>query len=157
MKALVVYDSLYGNTEQVAEQIAGALKERAEVRAVRAEQARPEDFEGLDLLALGGPTQGHGASATIKTTLERIPQGLLNGVAMIAFDTRYRKPEWLTGSAAGKISEGLLDMGCWPLLPEESFFIATSKGPLEEGELERAAAWARTAMDRLEALAPAVF
>ena len=57
MKSLVIYDSQYGNTEQIAKAIATALgpPERVELRHVS--EVRPDDITGLSLLVVGSPTQ----------------------------------------------------------------------------------------------------
>ncbi len=58
MKVLVVYDTLYGNTEKIARAIAGAVAPPDTVRIIRAGEAGPADLEGVGLLFVGSPTQG---------------------------------------------------------------------------------------------------
>ena len=57
MKALIIYDSFFGNTERVAQAIATALSDRADVTARRVGDVRPEHLTGLDLLIVGSPTR----------------------------------------------------------------------------------------------------
>ena len=62
MKALVVYESMYGNTRSVAEAIVEGLCETAEPRLVPVSEAKAAVHEGADLLVVGGPTHAHGMS-----------------------------------------------------------------------------------------------
>ena len=151
MRILVIYDSQYGNTEQIARTVAAAWREAGEVQIIKADRARPFHLSEADLLAIGGPTQGHGLSSTMRGLVEHLPEGALEGVAAVAFDTRFRYPAWLTGSAAGKLAKALEGAGCTLVAPAESFFVARSEGPLEAGEVERAEAWARLAVQKVAA------
>lgn len=152
MNALVVYDSQYGNTERIAQAIAGALAERASVQRVPIGQAPALLSAHVDLLILGGPTQSRGPTPAIRAFLANIPRRVLNDRWVASFDTRLSKPEWLTGSAARGIAETLDKMGSSLLLPPESFLVTGKEGPLVDGEIERAASWARTVLDKYESL-----
>jgi flavodoxin len=147
MKALVIYDSQYGNTEQVARAIAASLEEQIQVQIISARTASRFDVKDANLIAMGCPTQGHGLSPAMRALLERLPVNSLPGVPALAFDTRLHLPGWLSGVAAGQIARHLQRIGCRIILPHESFFVSGSEGPLVEGELERAAAWARRALE----------
>jgi flavodoxin-like protein len=63
MRALVVYESMYGNTHAVAVNIAAGLSARHDVRLVPVTRATPELVAGADLLVVGGPTHMHGMSS----------------------------------------------------------------------------------------------
>ena len=151
MKALVIYDSKFGNTEQVTQAIADTLGEEGMVQLISVDEADALELEGVDLLVLGGPTQRHGLSPAVRAWLELIPRGVMRGLFVAAFDTRYRMPRWKSGSAALAIARKLRRKGASLLLPAESFFVVGREGPLEDGELERAARWARLILERLEA------
>jgi flavodoxin len=58
MKALVVYESMFGNTEEVAQAIARGLSEHLDVGLVEVSTAPPVITEPLDLIVVGGPTHG---------------------------------------------------------------------------------------------------
>lgn len=148
MNVLVIYDSTFGNTEQVARAIADALGKQDSVRLIRAGKASPSDFEGIDLLVLGCPTQRHKPTPAIQAFLESIPPRALQGLPAAAFDTRYGKPRWLTGSAARAIAKGLRKGGASLLLSAESFFVVAREGPLQNEELQRAGDWAREILRR---------
>ncbi len=150
MNTLVIYDSTYGNTERVAHVVADKLAKNHQVKLLLAEKAGVLDLGGIDLLVMGGPTQRHGMSLAFRDLFERIPGGTLRGIEALAFDTRFRMLRILTGSAAQDIARKLDEAGCEILLPPESFFITRSEGPLDEGELERAATWATEASNKLE-------
>jgi len=151
MKALVVYDSQFGNTRWIAQAAGDALAGAAEVQVVPVAEAAPLP-EALDLLVVGGPTQGHGASPGMKALLDSIGRGSLEGVPAAAFDTRFRMPRWLSGSAAGVIARRLRTAGARLVASPESFFVARAKeGPLLPGELERAGAWARAILEAVPA------
>jgi flavodoxin len=151
MNALILYDSTYGNTESIATAIAEALAERGTVGLMRVSKAQATDLEGTDLLLLGCPTQRRRPTDAIRAFLGTLPRSTLNRIRVAAFDTRYRKPRLITGSAATAIAKGLRKAGASLLVPAESFFVMGREGPLEEGELERAAEWARELLHRLEA------
>ncbi len=157
MRALVVFDTTFGNTARLARAIGEALTAGAggtvDVRPV-ALVAIP-DLVGLDLLVVGGPTQRHGLSRTLAEWLHGLGHGTLPGVRAAAFDTRYRMPRLLTGSAATGAAKRLGRAGCRLAVAPESFFVERERPPtgerrhhdaegLKPGELERATAWART-------------
>ncbi len=148
MNAVVIYDSRYGNTEQLAGAIADRL---AAARLVSAAEAATFDFDELDLLVIGGPTQIHGMSARLRAALNRVPPESLRGVAVAAFDTRLRMSRILSGSAARAIARRLQRKGARLVVRPESFFVTTDKGPLAQGEVERARRWAASVLAHVAA------
>jgi len=145
MKALVGYDSKYGNTEKLARVIAGELQVHGmTVEAPAISEVGPDALTGIDLLVIGGPTQAHGMSPGMRAFFKGLGPKSLQSVRAAAFDTRYRKAQLLTGSAAHKIAGQMGKHGAKVVLPPESFFVAHAEGPLEDGELERARRWAAT-------------
>jgi flavodoxin len=143
MKTLIIYDSVYGNTERIAQAIGAALP--GEVQVQRVGQVRPGDLENADLLILGSPTRGGLPTEAIQDLVQRIGAPAQEGARAAAFDTRLT---WgflpRDAFAAIKIAEGLKARG-WTLLAEPTgFFVrGLKKGPLKRGEVERAATWAR--------------
>src|SRR5437588_10250326 len=142
MKAVVVYDSQFGNTERVARAIAEQLGAEEPAAVLAAGAATERDLVGMDLLAVGGPTQGHGLSPALKAFRERIPPEAVRDVPTVTFDTRLPWPRFLSGSAAAASARRLVQKGARLLLPPESFLVTASEGPLAEGELEWATTWA---------------
>lgn len=137
MKILIVYDSLHGNTEKIARAIGDAVT--GEVKVLRAGEASPP--ESFDLLIVGSPTHGGRPTQAIQNFTKRVPA--LNGTPVAAFDTRFStKLVGIFGYAAGRIANTLKGRGGNLVVPPEGFFVKGTKGPLREGELERAASWA---------------
>jgi len=157
MRATVVYESRFGNTYDVAEAIAAALD--AELLSVNAPMP---DLQEIELLVVGSPTHVHGmtgersrAAATgqggdkgrgIRDWLDDLPRTAGHAAA---FDTRFEKPAFLTGSAARGIAKRLHHRGL-DVIGTESFFVLGTEGPLKDGELERAAAWAEGLRDQVQ-------
>jgi len=142
MKALIVYDSAYGNTEKIARAIGGAIT--GEVKVLRPGEVNPSDLQSVDLLIVGSPTQGGRPTPAIQDFLNKIPEPAIKGVNVAAFDTRFStKLVGIFGYAAGKIANSLKRKGGTLILSPEPFFVKGKEGPLKEGELERAADWAK--------------
>jgi flavodoxin I len=154
MQTVVIYDSQYGNTEQIARAIAGGLGEDGSVEVLAASEVVGRPLERPDLLLVGGPTQRHGMSPTLRTFLESLPRDSLRSTRAATFDTRYHMAAVLSGSAASQAAGHLRRAGCQLVAAPESFFVERDRPPkdekrrhglerLEPGELERAAEWGR--------------
>lgn len=142
MKTLVVYDSLYGHTEKIAQTVGEALP--GEVEVVKAGNANPSELGTYDLLVVGAPTHGANPSEDMQAFLDQIQPGALAGVNVAGFDTRMtNRLIRLFGVAAPKIAKALQSKGGTLVGPPGDFWVTGGKGPLREGELERAAAWAK--------------
>jgi flavodoxin len=150
MNTVVVYDSGFGNTEQIAQAIAQALRAYGQVRTVRVEHTHPLELQGVDLLILGCPTQQWNATPAMRSLIDYSSSASLNRLAVACFDTRFDKPTWMTGSAAQRLVKQLREKGVTRLFPPESFFVKETQGPLESGEVERAARWAQMLHERVE-------
>lgn len=142
MKALVVYDSTYGNTEKIAKAIGDAIA--GEVRVIRASGANLADVSAIDLLIVGSPTYGGKATQPIQDFLDKMPEGVIKGIRVVAFDTRLTgKFVRVFGFAAEKIADSMSAKGGSLALTPEGFFVTGKRGPLKDGELERAVSWAK--------------
>lgn len=151
MKALVVFESFFGNTEKIANAVAGGLAAHCEVTVLRVADTRPEQFKAFDLVVVGSPTRGFQPSDGTKALLKALPAGALQGVKVAAFDTRMDVKEvnnaFLTfmekifGYAAEPIGKALVKAGGTLTGKPQGYFVHGSEGPLWDGELERAAAW----------------
>ena len=144
MKALIVYDSLHGNTEKIARAIAAGLAPSGDVKVLSAGEANISQLESVDLLIVGSPTQGGRPTPAIQDFLNRVSEPAVRGISVAAFDTRI-STRWvgIFGYAAGRIAGSLKTKGGTLILSPEGFFVKGTEGPLKEGELERAASWAR--------------
>lgn len=156
MKALIVYDSVFGNTEQIAQAMGNALGSQAEVNTLRVGDVKPEQLMGLDVLIVGSPTRGFRPTPAISNLLKNIPKKGLKGVKVAAFDTRISMNDIdsrilpplvkVFGYAAKPIADRLKKKEGELAIPPEGFFVEGTEGPLKEGELERAADWAKQIM-----------
>ncbi|MBN2549059.1 MAG: flavodoxin family protein [Anaerolineales bacterium] len=147
MKTLVLYDSVFGNTEKIAQAIAETLA--APVAPVS--QAGLEQLSGLEILVVGSPTRSFRPTEAMARFLSLLGKDQLRGVNVAAFDTRI----WLDtinskplrfivdkgGYAASAIAKTLKAKGGKLAVPPEGFLVSGEQGPLKDGELERAAAW----------------
>lgn len=151
MTALVVYDSQFGNTERVARAIADALGTRGPARAVRVTAAGPTDVATADVIVVGSPTQGWRPTQAMQAFVASSSASRARTAVFACFDTRFRQARWLTGSAAVAMANRVRARGGKLLAAPESFFVQHTQGPLFDGELERATAWARALLAALPA------
>ena len=142
MNALVLYESEFGNTQQIARAITSVLARHGAARLESIYRLGHSVLEGVDLLILGSPTQYQEATPDMLAWLDRIPPRALYGMPVGVFDTRYHLPRLLAGSAAESISKTIQQQGGNLIAPPKSFFVTEREGPLEAGEIERAASWA---------------
>jgi flavodoxin len=155
MKALVVYDSVFGNTEKVAQAIAGSLG----TSALPVGEVTLEMLSGLDLWVVGSPTRGFRPTEDIAKLLNGLNKNQLDGMRVAAFDTRIlldtidsKALRFIVdkgGYAASTISKILQKKGGELIADPEGFLVTGEEGPLKEGELERATAWALQLPEKL--------
>lgn len=88
MKVLIIYDSLFGNTEKIARAMGNALGSQKDIEVLRVSQVKPEQLTGLELLIVGSPTQGGRPTRAIQDFLEKVPESAVKGTNVAAFDTR---------------------------------------------------------------------
>lgn len=167
MKAVVVYESMYGNTHLIANEIANGLGTVADVAVVPVEKAHAELLAGSDLLVVGGPTHVHGMTraSTRKAAVDaaRKPDSELqldpdaegpglrdwfdsiehSPVHAAAFDTRIDAPAAFTGRASKGIARRLRRHGC-SLVVEPQSFLVTKENHLVADEAAHARDWGRT-------------
>jgi flavodoxin len=159
MKALVVYESMFGNTAEVARSVADGLADHLDVTVRAVADAPAQLTEPYDLVVVGGPTHAlsmsrpstradaveQGAPETVKETgIREWLDGLGDGprTALFAtFDTRAEKARHMPGSAAKKAARVARKQGFSLADKKKSFFVDGMQGPLEAGETSRARAW----------------
>ncbi len=149
MKALVVYDSAFGNTEKIAKIIGESLDSPVK----RAVDVKAEDLQALDVLIVGSPTQAFQPLPSVKAFLKTLDPQSLKGVKIGSFDTRADLASLnsrllaflvkLFGYAAQPIAKQLVKKGGIQTLDPMGFFVSDKEGPLKEGEIERAADWVK--------------
>lgn len=143
MHSVVVYDSQFGNTERVAQVVAKALGDFGPARAAHVNETAVTQLRDVDLLVFGCPTQGFNASTAMRAFIEKLPPEVLRGPRVACFDTRMHVPRWMGRFAAPQLEKRLRKMGVSLCAPPAGFFVVDREGPLQEGEAERAAGWAR--------------
>jgi flavodoxin I len=150
MKVLIVYDSMYGNTEKVAKSMGSTIA--TDVTVLRASEAHSFDVKSIDVLIVGSPTQAFKPTKPVQTFIKNIPGDAITGMDVAAFDTRMGASDIgrgigflvkLGGYAAPRIAKALKKKGGTLVAPPEGFFVTGKEGPLKEGELDRAANWAK--------------
>ena len=99
MKAMVVYDSVFGNTEKVAQAMGAALEAQAEVSVLKVGDVPPEFWTGLDALIVGSPTRAFSPTPAVKAWLRGLPSGSLDGVKVVHSWEHSRENEHRTLSA----------------------------------------------------------
>lgn len=161
MNATVVYDSFFGNTEQIAQAIGKGLGTAAEVKVLRVTEAKAGHLAGGNVLVVGSPTRGFRPSEALQKWLKGLPANSLAGMKVAAFDTGFALADikqgflrvlvkWF-GYAAKPIAVQLQKKGGPLVLPPEDFWVLGTEGPLKQGELERAAAWGQRLRQSLNA------
>ena len=135
-KALVVYYSMFGNTEKIAKALAKGLEDGGvEVDVAKVDAVKFDELGGVDLLCVGSPVQAWNVAKPVKEFLERLKtvEGL-SGKKGFAFDTKMKSR--LAGSAGGKIERKLKDLGLTIVKSSVSAIVKGREGPLEEGAEE---------------------
>lgn len=173
--ALVIYESMYGNTEVIAHAIGRGLSECGGADVFEAGAAPISLPADIALIVAGGPTHAFGmsrpstradaakqaqravisADVGVREWLERVSLGAAQP-AVAAFDTHVEHPKLLrhVGSAAAAIERRLSRLGLHVVAPAEHLWVHGSLGPLVDGESDRAQQWGRELAHRL-ALIPA--
>ncbi|TDW77273.1 flavodoxin family protein [Kribbella pratensis] len=160
VRALIVYESMFGNTERIARAIRDGLRQYVPAETVAVNQAPSAVPEGVRLLVVGGPTHAFSMSR-LSTRQEAFKQGDLvtpidvgirewlaalepagraDAPQAATFDTRIAKVRRLPGSAARSAAKVLRRMG-FRLLSTDSFFVNETTGPIRDVEIERAQRW----------------
>ena len=153
--ALIIYDSVFGNTKLIAQAIADVLSQEMNTHLVSVNDINPQNLEDIRLLIVGSPTRQFRASPAIMAWIKSLATVTLNGVKAAAFDTRIPEDQlksnkalnffsWLIAYAADSISKALAKKGARIITVPMGFYVSGTEGPLVEGEFDRAAEWAKS-------------
>jgi len=143
MRACVIFDTRYGNTEKIAKSFETGLREAGiQTVCVNAKDVPVDSLKQYDLICVGAPTEGFTASKPMKELFGKLKSIDLSGKYGFAFDTRL---DWrLSGSAAKYIEKELSSLGLQILTLRESAIVFASKergaitgARLKEGEEKR--------------------
>lgn len=177
-RALVIYESMYGNTEQIGKAVADGLGEVMTVDVVEVGSAPTELSPDIGLIVVGGPTHALGMSrpATREDAAKQAQSPLVSsGIGVrewlsslippdrhdmpvaAAYDTHLDHPMVVRrlGSAGASITKQLHQLGFTMATEPEHFWVSGTQGPLREGELERSRDWGRALADSCEIAIPA--
>lgn len=159
IRALVVYESMFGNTEKIAAAIRDGLARGIDTDLMRVDRCPAELPADVRLLVVGGPTHAFSmsrastrADASSKGDLVMPPEigirewidklDAADTLAVVAtFDTRITKGRRLPGSAAKAALKALRRHGFKPITNPGSFYVDDTTGPVSDAELTRARAW----------------
>jgi menaquinone-dependent protoporphyrinogen IX oxidase len=157
MKGIVIYDTSYGNTKKIAETISETLKaSEIEVDLFDVKEVRKLRANEYNFLVLGSPTKFGTMSFAIKFFLDKVKNEEWINKPFTTFDTenpenvehaRLEKKEW---SAAEKIAAKLIEKQMKQLLPVFKALVLGQKGPLVEGEIDRAKKYANELASKLK-------
>lgn len=164
MKSVIVYESMFGNTEHIARKVADGLAQAgSHTKLADVREIGPDDLAGSDLVVVGAPTHAFSLSRP-STREDAVRQGAdpshaafgvrewldtLDAVFPVAaerprvavFDTRVEKVRRLPGSAAKRAAKVLRANGFDVLDRPTSFYVADVQGPTTFGEFYRAHDW----------------
>ena len=159
MTTLVVFETMYGRTRDVAQSVAIGCEAGGDARAVAVTELVGDPAHGVlpddvTLLVVGGPTHAFGMTRpntrrdaakygpTVSRTgvrewLETL--ALPAGLPVAAFGTKLDSP--LSGSSARAIAKRLRALGGRLVVPARDFYVRGTQPVLLDGELDAARAW----------------
>jgi flavodoxin len=149
MKAIVIYDSKFGNSKIVATTVAKEIG----ARLIHVADANADDIAGAELVVVGSPTHGGMFTKAVQDFLNSLPKDVFAGKRVAAFDTRMQPEDQskpleiimkITGFAAPKIEKQLVLKGGRLAGASKGFIVADKEGPLLETELDLARQWAKS-------------
>jgi Flavodoxin len=173
MRAVIIYESMYGNTHLIADAIARGLEPGNEVTVVPVARATRDLLDEADLVVAGGPTHVHGMSQarTRQAAVEASKGGgrpsldpdaegrglgdwfgSLGPVSALAaaFDTRLAGPAVVTGRASKRIAR-LLGQHGFTVIARPNSFLVTTDSQLRPSEEDRARDWGKELAAKLAA------
>jgi hypothetical protein len=171
MHALIVFESMFGNTEVIARAIAEGVSSRIPVEVIEVSSAPTEIGSDVAFLVVGGPTHAFGMSRpqTRQDAARQATDGLVSHgdgirewitgltclvpIPAVAFDTHVSQG-WVPGSAARGAQKHLMAKGFIDKNPARSFYVTGVTGPLVEGEVDAARTWGEELAGQLTAAEP---
>ncbi len=149
MRILILYDSLYGNTEKIALAIGDTTKLEHQTNIIKVDHNTTVDLQEVDLLILGSPTHGGRYTEPVKKFIDKLPKNVFVNLKVATFDTSFPTTNMgfflnnvakIFGNAAPRIAKSLAKKGL-TIIDSNIFYVLGKEGPLQEGEIERAKKW----------------
>ena len=155
MNVLVIYDTVFGNTETIAKQIGIGMQSSAFIQVVKVNDVTPAQIQEADFLLLGSPTRGFRATDGMNNLVSELSSAVLEGKQIATFDTRMDLTDIKSkmsrfivktgGFAADKMAKELKKKGIQLAKEPEGFLVTGEKGEnMVPGEPERAAGWGKS-------------
>ncbi len=148
MKILIIYDSFFGNTQKIAQEIKEILSRKHTVAFKNVVDFKESDLKQVEILIVGSPTRAFSPSENIKKFLQELKD--LEGKGFLVFDTRADikdVPKFvqfmikLFGYADRKMKKALEQRGGNEIFESEGFLVIDKEGPLKKGELQKVKTW----------------
>ena len=160
MKGLVVYQSYYGNTKQVAEAVADECRKSGHSAEAQEVKAKLPDPKAFDFVFVGAPTRMGRGGGKVKRVLKRLVKRGCTKNPVVIFDTcavlpadpkeREKSLPWVEPGAAGRLHALALRLGLNVYPKTLRCEVTGMKGPLGAQELEKARAFAREFLSGLK-------
>jgi flavodoxin I len=147
MKILVIYDSFFGNTQKIAEEVKCSLLKKHTVILKNVADVKKTDLKDIDLFVMGSPTRAFNPSENITKFINELSLKTFN---FAVFDTRIGIEDipWalrfifkIFGYADKRMVRALKSKGGQEILPSKGFLVKDKEGPLKKGELEKVKIW----------------
>ena len=145
MKALVLYDSNFGNTKRIAEKIAENIGNEAKLSSVK--QFDGMDIDNIDLLIIGCPINGWRPTEATLSAIQLLNDKLKDGLKYTTFDTRMKI--FIHGDAKEQLSRILMNAGGKLVFEPQAFYVSGKKGPLYGGEIEKVDSWTKLILSKI--------
>ena len=140
VKALIIFDSILGNTKKIAETISNELGKDSSVLLVS--DFNLKDLEDINLIVVGSPIISWKPSEKMGEFLSGLSDSQLKGIKTAVFDTRIKN--FMSGDALKKISKELIRAGAEVSVKPHAFYVKGAEGPLFDGEVNKAIEWAKS-------------
>ncbi|NCC12643.1 MAG: flavodoxin family protein [Spirochaetia bacterium] len=158
MKILMVYDTMFGNTERIAQAMVDATGDQHQAELVRVQDVTIEQLQACDILVIGSPTHGFRPTPDISSRLKRLSSEVpAANFRYAVFDTRSDIDQIeskilssmvrLFGYAAESMDKTMARRGFKRAEAPVGFIVHGKEGPLKDGEIDRATAWMRSVME----------
>jgi len=161
MKTLIIYDSVFGNTEIIANAIFDGFENKEGTHICKPENFTLDLLKDVDILIVGSPTRGFRPTKPVTDLFESMKSDSLKGIMASSFDTRVKLETIKSGAlrllvkaggyADKTISKLLNKKGATIIVPSQGFFVTGNEGPLYDTEIERAKQWAKEIVARFKA------